>query len=129
MLDGMMFAQPLVLVAEAFRDARQMYVEYLRYCGFRVEEAADGHEVVEKCTQLMPDVVLMDLTLSRLDGFEATARLKRDPVTATIPIIAITSHSFPEFEERAKQVGCIGFLRKPCLPDELYNAIQEAVRV
>jgi CheY-like chemotaxis protein len=68
----------LVLVVEDYQDAREMYAAYLQFSGFDVAEASNGLEAVEKTTELLPDIVLMDLALPRMDGWEATRRLKAD---------------------------------------------------
>ena len=74
--------QPLILVVEDYPDAREMYAEYLRFSGFRVAEARNGEEALARARQEVPDVVLMDLALPLMDGWEATRRLKSDPRTA-----------------------------------------------
>src|SRR3954451_15169895 len=68
----------LVLVVDDYQDAREMCCEYLTYCGFRVAEARNGQEAIEKAAQLLPDLILMDLSLPGMDGWEATRRLKAD---------------------------------------------------
>src|SRR5262245_65856139 len=82
--------KPLILVVDDYRDARDMFAEYLRYSGYRVAEASNGEEAVSKAIELLPDVVLMDLSLPVLDGWEATRRLKSDPRTAGVRILAVT---------------------------------------
>jgi CheY-like chemotaxis protein len=72
---------PLVLVVEDYQDAREMYVAYLQFSGFRVAEAANGLEALEKTRELLPDIILMDLALPKMDGWEATRRLKADERT------------------------------------------------
>ena len=119
---------PLVLIVEDSEDAREMYSDYLRVSGMRVEEAGDGIEAIEKCRALMPDIVLMDVSLPGLDGWEVTSMIKSDPVTARIPIIALTGHVFPEEIETARDVGCHGFLAKPCLPDQVVFEIRRILR-
>ena len=68
--------QPLVLVVEDYQDAREMYAAYLQFSGYRVAEATNGIEAIEKTLELLPDIILMDLALPRMDGWEATRRLK-----------------------------------------------------
>jgi len=115
---------PLVLVVDDFPDNREMYVQYLTFAGYRVAEADDGEDALAKAAGLLPDVVVMDLALPRLDGWEATRRLKRDPLTRDIPVIALTGHGLPEHVERAKQAGCDCFLTKPCTPIALAAEIR-----
>ena len=108
---------PLVLVVDDYVDAREMCSEFLRFAGYRVVEAADGVEAIEKAIELSPSLILMDLSLPRLDGWEATRRLKKDVRTRDIPIVALTGHALTGHAEKAQDAGCDGFLTKPCLPD------------
>jgi two-component system cell cycle response regulator DivK len=116
--------RPLVLVVEDYQDAREMYAAYLQFSGFQVAEAANGIEAVEKTQQLLPDIVLMDLALPRMDGWEATRRLKSDPRTSHIPIVALTGHALAGHAEGAREAGCDAFVTKPCLPDALVAEIK-----
>jgi len=120
-------AAPLVLVVDDFPDNREMYVQYLSFAGYRVAEADDGEEALVKAAALLPDVVVMDLALPRLDGWEATRRLKQDPLTRAIPVIALTGHGLPEHVERAQQAGCDAFLTKPCTPLDLATEIRRVL--
>lgn len=115
---------PLVLVVEDYQDAREMYAAYLQFSGFEVAEATNGLEAIEKAQQLLPDIILMDLALPRLDGWEATRRLKKDARTRDIPIVALTGHALPGHAEGAQQAGCDAFVTKPCLPDALVAEIK-----
>ena len=101
-----------------------MYVAYLQFSGYRVAEATNGVEAIEQANQLMPDIILMDLALPRMDGWEATRRLKLDERTKHIPIVALTGHALAGFAEGARQAGCDAFVTKPCLPDALVAEIQ-----
>ena len=116
--------QPLVLVVEDYQDAREMYAAYLSFSGYRVAEATNGIEAIDKTIELMPDIILMDLALPRMDGWEATRRLKLDERTRHIPIVALTGHALAGHAEGAKQAGCDAFVTKPCLPDALVAEIQ-----
>ena len=116
--------QPLVLVVEDYQDAREMYAAYLAFSGYRVAEATNGLEAIEKTLELMPDIILMDLALPRMDGWEATRRLKLDERTRHIPIVALTGHALAGHAEGARQAGCDAFVTKPCLPDALVSEIQ-----
>ena len=110
---------PLILVVDDYEDAREMYAEYLRFCGFRVAEARNGNEALEKAFALMPDLILMDLSLPGMDGWEATRQLKADERTRQIPVVALTGHALAGASEGAKRAGCDSFVTKPCLPDDL----------
>jgi len=116
--------QPLVLVVEDYQDAREMYAAYLQFSGFEVAEAGNGVEAIEKTRELLPDIVLMDLALPRMDGWEATRRLKNDELTKHIPIVALTGHALAGHAEGAREAGCDSFVTKPCLPDALVAEIK-----
>lgn len=115
---------PLILVVEDFDDAQDMYVDYLQHCGFRTAAARTGREAVEKATQLRPDLILMDLALPELDGWEATRLIKGDARTGTIPILACTGHAMPSHMQAAQEAGCDAFVIKPCLPEDLVAEIR-----
>jgi len=112
-------SRPLVLVVDDYQDAREMYAEYLSFSGFRVAEASNGLEAVEKAFALRPDVILMDLSLPGMDGWTATRQLKTDERTRGIPVVALTGHALAGASDGARQAGCDAFVTKPCLPDEL----------
>ena len=104
---------PLILVVDDYQDAREMYAEYLQFSGFRVAEARNGNEAVEQAFALLPDLILMDLSLPVVDGWEATRRLKAAEATRAIPVIALTAHAMSGDEELARQAGCDDFDTKP----------------
>ena len=110
---------PLILVVDDYQDAREMYAEYLQFSGFRVAEARNGNEAVTQAFELKPDLILMDLSLPGMDGWEATRLLKADDRTRHIPIVALTGHALAAASEGAKKAGCDAFVTKPCLPDDL----------
>jgi len=117
----------LVLVVDDFTDNREMYAQYLAFRGFRVAEAADGHEALQKAMELLPDLVVMDLSLPGLDGWEATRRLKCDSRTKAIPVVALTGHALDGHSQTAKEAGCDSFLIKPCQPQELETEIRRVL--
>lgn len=123
---------PLILVVDDYQDAREMYAEYLQFSGFRVAEARNGNEAVEQAFALKPDLILMDLSLPGMDGWEATRQLKSDERTRHIPVVALTGHALAGASEGARKAGCDSFVTKPCLPDDLVvevrrmlNAVQK----
>ena len=116
--------QALVLVVEDYQDAREMYAAYLQFSGYRVAEATNGLEAIEKTFELLPDIILMDLALPKMDGWEATRRLKSDERTKHIPIVALTGHALAGHAEGARRAGCDSFVTKPCLPDALVAEIR-----
>jgi two-component system cell cycle response regulator DivK len=115
---------PLVLVVEDYQDAREMYAAYLQFSGYRVAEATNGLEAIDRAQELMPDIILMDLALPKMDGWEATRRLKMNDKTRHIPIVALTGHALAGHAEGARQAGCDSFVTKPCLPDALVAEIK-----
>jgi two-component system cell cycle response regulator DivK len=119
---------PLILVVEDFDDAREMYRDYLEFAGFRVETARDGREGIEKARALQPDLILMDLSLPGIDGWEATRLLKAAPETRQIIIIALSAHALATEGDRARAAGCDGFIAKPCLPPDLVLEITKYLK-
>jgi two-component system, cell cycle response regulator DivK len=117
--------KPLVLVVDDYADAREMYAEYLEFSGFRVAEAKNGAEALDKAFELTPDVILMDLSLPVMDGWEATRRLKADERTRGIPVVALTGHALSGHSNGARDAGCDAFVTKPCLPDALVQEVKK----
>jgi CheY-like chemotaxis protein len=118
---------PLVLIVDDYQDAREMYAEYLEFSGFRVAEARNGLEALEKAFALRPSVILMDLSLPVMDGWEATRRLKSDARTRSIPVVALTGHALDGSSRGAQDIGCDAYVTKPCLPDELVQEVQRVL--
>jgi two-component system, cell cycle response regulator DivK len=116
--------EPLILLVDDYEDNRAMYAQFLTFAGFRVAEAANGKQALEKAGELLPDLVVMDLSLPVMDGWEATRRLKRDERTRGIPVLALTGHALGRHSEGARDAGCDGFVTKPCLPEDLVTAIR-----
>lgn len=119
--------QPLVLLAEDFEDARELYRDYLQFSGFDVETANNGRDAITRAVELQPDLILMDASMPVLDGWQATRELKANPVTRHIPILALTAHAFDDARREARAVGCDGFVTKPCLPDDLVTKVRAAL--
>lgn len=118
---------PLILLVDDNLDAREMYSAYLSYEGFQLAEAADGESAIALAKRERPAVILMDVTMPRMDGWEAARRLKADDDTRSIPLIMLTAHAFPEDRQRAAEVGAIAFLAKPVLPDDLVVEIRRVL--
>ena len=123
-----MRTKAVILLVEDFVDARDMYREYLEFSGFTVETACDGHEAIAKAREHKPDLILMDLSLPGLDGWEATKRLRADPATAQVMIVALSAHALAADWERAREAGCDGFIAKPCLPHDLVEEMAGYLR-
>jgi len=117
-------APPLVLIVDDYDDNREMYSSYLEFAGLRVAEAINGKEALSKTTELMPDLIVMDLSLPLLDGWEAIWRLKGNSRTAHIPIVACTGNVVGGSGERAIAAGCDAYVIKPCLPEQLFEQVR-----
>jgi two-component system, cell cycle response regulator DivK len=116
--------QPTVLLVEDDADNRLIYQVILEYAGYRVLEAGNGAEGIRLAREDRPDVILMDVSLPLIDGWQATGILKADPGTRRIPIIAVTAHALDRDRAKAMEVGCDGYLPKPVAP----RAVVEEVR-
>ena len=119
--------RPVVLLVDDYPDAREMYAEYLVYAGFDIVQAGNGAEAIERALDSHPDVILMDLSLPIMDGWEATRRLKADTRTGQIPVLAVTGHALTGISEGARKAGCDGFITKPCLPEDLVKEIRKVL--
>ncbi|WP_394833189.1 response regulator [Pendulispora rubella] len=115
---------PLLLIVDDSQDNREMYVEYLSSYGYRIAEAENGQAALDVAFEVSPSLVVMDLTLPIIDGWEATRRLRADPRTASVPIIALTGHTHDRHARSAREAGCNSFLLKPCLPEDLLREVQ-----
>jgi two-component system cell cycle response regulator DivK len=113
----------LVLLVEDHDDTRDAAVMFFKVQKLRVEVAMTGLQAISAARRLKPDVVVMDLGLPGMDGWEASRQLKSHPETRHIPIIALTAHALDYDEDRAQEAGCDVYLRKPCHPSDLLEAI------
>ena len=117
-------ARPVVLIAEDQQELRQLYAQQLVMSGFDVIEAANGAEAIDLTSLNLPDVILMDLSMPVVDGWEATKRLRADQRTAHIPVVALTAHDGSGELQRATTAGCNWFVPKPCPPDALITEVR-----
>lgn len=120
---------PLVLIVDDYAEGREICAEYLAFRGYRVATAEDGVDALDKTRSLLPDVILMDLSLPRLDGWEASRQLKEDDRTRHIPIIALTAHALASARERAVAAGCNAVVTKPCLPRDLEAEVKRQLGI
>lgn len=120
---------PLILLVEDHEDNRNIYRTILEYHGFRVELAPDGREGLRLAREAAPDLILMDISIPLLDGWQVTRILKEDPATAGIPIVALTAHALEEDRVRAKAVGCDGYLTKPVEPTRVIEEVRRFLGV
>jgi two-component system, cell cycle response regulator DivK len=118
-------AEKTVLIVEDNDDNRYVYATFLRHNGYRVLEAMDGEEGVRLASEALPDLVLMDISVPGMDGWEATRLLKKDSRTAGIPVVALTAHALAEHRELAARVGCDGYVAKPCDPSSLLENVRQ----
>ena len=116
-----------ILLVEANEDNRVVYRTMLTHFGFRVVEATDGHEALRCVRDDRPDLILMDISIPLIDGWEATKILKGDPATSTIPIIALTAHALATDRAKAQEVGCDGYLAKPCEPRRVVAEVERFI--
>jgi CheY-like chemotaxis protein len=115
----------LVLVVEDYEDALELLVSNLRQAGLEVVAARDGAEAVDFAVRLRPRVVLMDLALPNLDGWEATRRIRTELGYATdLSIIAVSAMTGDSARAEAMRAGCDGFVAKPCTPDVVLSVVQ-----
>jgi CheY-like chemotaxis protein len=116
------------LLVDDDHDNRAMYRQYLEWDGFRIVEAIDGLQALAQASAHSPAAIVMDLTLPRLDGWEAMRRLKADPRTKHIPVLALTAHALVGDAEQARAAGCDSYVAKPCLPEDLARAIRSLLK-
>ena len=119
--------RPLVLVVEDHHDTRDLYGAYLCLKGFDVLTARNGMEGFTRACESQPDVVVTDLLLPTIDGWELVRRLKADERTNVIPIVVVTGWVLTSAQEKAERLGCASFLAKPCLPEVLANEIHRVL--
>lgn len=120
-------AKKTVLLVEDNEDNLVVYRTILEHVGYRVIEARDGEEGVAAARRHRPDIVLMDISIPKIDGWEATQRLKADEDTRAIPIIALTAHALEEDRQKAKDAGCDGYLAKPVEPRRVVQEVEKFV--
>jgi CheY-like chemotaxis protein len=122
-----MSRRPLVLIVEDEADLRELYAQQLAMSGFEVVQAGNGEDAIASITLREPDVVLMDLSMPVVDGWEATRRLKADGRTAHIPVVALTAHDGSGELQRATRAGCDWFVPKPCPPEALIVEVKRVL--
>ena len=117
-----------ILVVEDHEDNRQILRDLLTSAGYDMIEAVDGAEGVTKAAAERPDLILMDIQLPVLDGYEATRRIKADPALKAIPVIVVTSYALSGDEGKAQAAGCDAYITKPYSPRQLLAKIREHLR-
>lgn len=117
-----------VLLVEDVYESRLLVRQLMGRLGVTLIEATDGYEGVRLAKQELPDLILMDLSLPVMDGWEATRQLKADPATAHIPVVIVTAHSMWDEAMRVKEVGCAGYVMKPLDPVRFGEDVVEFLR-
>ncbi len=120
---------PNILLVEDNPHNRKIFSGMLSHAGMQVVEAIDGDAALAAVARSHPDLILMDLSIPGIDGWECTRRLKADEKTRTIPIIALTAHAMRGDEERALKAGCDGYLSKPISPKRVVEEVKRVLRL
>jgi len=116
-----------VLVVDDDSEIREIVAGTLRRDGYTVMEAGDGPTALDTAIKLLPDLVVLDMTLPGMDGVEVTRRLKATPMLAAIPVLALSALTQQTVRERALAAGCERYLTKPCPPAALRDAVAETL--
>ena len=114
-----------ILVVEDQEDNRQILRDLLSSADYEMVEAENGKEALTAVVEHKPDLILMDIQLPIMDGYEATRRIKADPATKSIPIIVVTSYALSGDEGKAREAGCDAYVTKPYSPRQLLAKIRE----
>jgi two-component system cell cycle response regulator DivK len=117
-----------ILVVEDQEDNRQILRDLLASTDYEIVEAENGLEALASVAKHRPDLILMDIQLPILDGYEATRRIKADPELRSIPIIAVTSYALSGDEAKAREAGCDAYVPKPYSPRQLLAKINEFLK-
>lgn len=117
----------LFLVVEDFEDSRFMMRRLLEMAGYNVLEATDGRQAVELAVEKHPSVILMDLSLPKLDGLSATREIRKHQECSDVPIVAVSAHDGPESRSEALAAGCNEYMTKPIDWDQLSALVSRLV--
>jgi two-component system cell cycle response regulator DivK len=117
-----------ILVVDDNQDSRELVVKVLKNRGYQMIEAVDGEDALEKATAENPDLILMDISIPKINGYEVTRRLKSQMNFKNTPIIALTAHAMKGDREKALEAGCDGYISKPIniheIPDQIQSYLQ-----
>ena len=117
-----------ILIVDDNQDGRELVVKILKNRGYQMIEAVDGEEALEKAIAENPDLILMDISIPKIDGYEVTKRLKSQVTFKDTPIIALTAHAMKGDREKALEAGCDGYISKPIdiheLPDQIKSYLK-----
>jgi|SRR5215471_4692326 len=120
-------AKKLFLVVEDFEDSRFMMRRLLEMAGYNVLEASDGEQAVQMAVESHPALILMDLSLPKLDGLSATRQIRQKKGLKSVPIVAVSAHDSPESRNEALAAGCDEYITKPIDFDHLNALLQRFV--
>lgn len=126
--EGPVGGDDLVLIVEDHADSRSVYRTLFQHLGYRVAEAENGAEGIEKAISMSPHVILMDIAMPVLDGIEATRRLRNDPRTRDIPVLVMTAHTRESDKIKALEAGCVDYITKPCSPREIARRVAKVIQ-
>ncbi len=122
-------SSPTILIVDDNEESRRLYAAYFSQAGFHVEEAGQGFQGLEKAFKLPPDIILMDLLMPALDGWETIRLLKGRARTRAIPIIALTGDTNEKDLKLARNAGCDALLIKPCPPEVVFGQVQRLLKL
>lgn len=118
-----------ILVIEDNEQNLYLIRYILENCGHEVSSAMDGKEGIELAATLLPDLILLDIQLPVMDGYDVARALRQNPALADTPIIAVTSYAMPGDKEKAMEAGCTGYIEKPIDPDNFDKQVEEYLSV
>jgi two-component system, cell cycle response regulator DivK len=116
--------QKRVLIVEDHEDNALIYLAMLRHAGYEVMIAADGVTGLDAIRSQRPDLVLLDISLPRLSGFDVARQVRCDPAICSTPLVALTAHAYAEAEEQARVIGFDGYLSKPVEPRKVLEEVR-----
>ena len=117
-----------VLIVEDFADSREMYVEFLSANGYEVSEAEDGVQALHSIERSIPDLVVLDVALPKLDGLSVLKKLRADGRTKALPVLTLSASLGADYQRLAMAAGATEALEKPCLPEELLAAVRKVLK-
>lgn len=113
-----------VLLVEDNEENREIYATILRHHDYEVLEVVEGEEALRTAREAVPGVILLDISIPGIDGWQVAERLKEDEATRGIPVVALTAHALPEDHRRARELGCEVYLSKPVRPQRVLDVVR-----
>ena len=117
-----------IFIVEDNPDSRELVVKILKAKGYGIIQAVDGEEALQKLKEQRPDLILMDISIPKIDGYEVTRRIKEDDGLKDVPVIALTAHAMKGDKEKALEAGCDGYIAKPFSVRELPILIESFLK-